>query len=145
MNPVTILLVEDDPAHAALIERNLKRSGFTNDVIKFVNGKQVTDYIFSEGEYAGEKHPKHMLVLLDINMPVMNGAEVLRRLKGNEKTKDIPVIMLTTTDDQTEIDNCYRMGCNAYVVKPVGHAGFTKVIKDLGLFVNILMSPTNGG
>ncbi|MDP6574117.1 MAG: response regulator [Rhodospirillales bacterium] len=144
MNAVTILIVEDEPAHAALIERNLKRSGVVNDIVKFENGKLATDYIFSKGDYTDITHDYSLLILLDINMPVKGGVDVLEELKRNDKTKEIPVIMLTTTDDQTEIDTCYELGCNAYVVKPVEHAKFSEAIKNIGLFVNILAVPTNG-
>ena len=144
MKPVTILIVEDEPAHAALIERNLKRSGILNNIVKLENGKQATDFIFGKGDYADNPHAGSLLVLLDINMPVKGGGEVLKELKRNDKTKDIPVVMLTTTDDQEEIDACYELGCNAYVVKPVEHAKFTEAIKNIGLFLSILSTPTKG-
>lgn len=144
MNPVSILIVEDEPAHATLIERNLKRSGITNNIVKLENGKLATDYIFCQGDYAGNVHDTPLLVLLDINMPVKNGVEVLKELKRDPKTKDIPIVMLTTTGDQMEIDACYEHGCNAYVVKPVGHVEFTEAIKSLGLFLSVMAPPTNG-
>jgi len=94
IEPGTIPLVEDDPGHARLIERNLRRSGVTNALTDLVNGQQAVDYLFSEGEYAGAEPSMPVLVLLDLNMPVLDGYEVLERMKSDERTKRIPVIIL---------------------------------------------------
>src|SRR5689334_1273686 len=102
-----ILLVEDDLGHAELIQRNLKRSGFENQVVHLTDGQQALDYIFCEGTFASRKPNGPMLLLLDIKMPKVDGVEVLRRLKTDSRTEKIPVIVLTTTDDPREIERCY--------------------------------------
>ena len=138
---MTILLAEDDPGHATLVRRNLKRAGVLNDVVWVQNGKEALDYIRSEGAYAGQQRDEGLIVLLDINMPVMDGVEVLRCLKADERTKMIPVMMLTTTDDPREIDRCYALGCSVYVTKPVEYEGFREAVRQLGLFLQFVEVP----
>jgi len=141
---VTILLVEDDPGHARLIEKNLRRSNVANSIVKASDGQQAIDYLFSEGQYKGSKHASPLLVLLDLNMPVLDGFQVLKRMKADERTKRIPVIILTTTDDTREVSRCYELGCSVYVTKPVDYAQFTDAIRKIGLFLSIVSVP-NGG
>ena len=141
---VTILLVEDDPGHARLIEKNLRRSNVANDVVKASDGQQALDYLFGEGEYAGSERPSALLVLLDLNMPVLDGYQVLERMKANEGTRRIPVVVLTTTDDRREVSRCYDLGCNVYVTKPVDYAQFSEAICQLGLFLSVVTVPQGG-
>ena len=141
---VTILLAEDDPGHARLIEKNLRRSNVTNSIVKVSDGQQVIDYLFSTGQYAGSKPASPLLMLLDLNMPVLDGFQVLKRMKADERTKRIPVIILTTTDDTREVSRCYELGCSVYVTKPVDYAQFTDAIRKIGLFLSIVSVP-NGG
>ena len=141
---VTILLVEDDPGHARLIEKNLRRSGITNEIVIAGDGQQALHYLFGEGECAGAERPSRLLVLLDLNMPVVDGFQVLERMKADERTKRIPVIVLTTTDDRREVQRCYELGCNVYVTKPVDYGQFSEAIQKLGLFLSIVTVP-NGG
>ena len=141
---VTILLVEDDAGHARLIEKNLRRSCIGNPVVVLRHGQQALDYLFGEGEYAGETAPSPLLMLLDLNMPVVDGYQVLQRMKGDERTKRIPVIILTTTDDPREVHRCYQLGCNVYVTKPVDYDQFSEAIRKLGLFLSVMAVP-NGG
>ena len=141
LQDTTILLVEDDPGHARLIEKNLRRSNVMNGVIKASNGQQALDYLFSEGQYAGIKRASPLLVLLDLNMPVLDGYQVLKRMKADERTKNIPVIILTTTDDTREVSRCYELGCSVYVTKPVDYEQFTLAIRNLGLFLSIVTVP----
>jgi len=138
---VTILLVEDDPGHARLIEKNLRRSNFMNGIVKASNGQQALDYLFSEGHYAESERASSLLVLLDLNMPVLDGYQVLERMKADERTKNIPVIILTTTDDAREVSRCYDLGCSVYVTKPVEYEQFTKAVRNLGLFLSIVTVP----
>ena len=138
---VTILLVEDDPGHARLIEKNLRRSNITNEIIALSDGQQAIDYLFGEGRYTSARPPSPMLMLLDLNLPVLDGYQVLRRMKGDERTKHIPVVILTTTDDAREVARCYELGCNVYVTKPVNYEQFSKAICDLGLFLSIVAVP----
>ena len=138
---VTILLVEDDPGHARLIEKNLRRSNITNDIVIVTDGQQALDYLFSEGEYAGGEHASPLLVLLDLNLPVLDGYQVLQRMKADDRTKRIPVVILTTTDDAREVSRCYDLGCNVYVTKPVDYAQFSEAIHKLGLFLSVVTVP----
>ena len=135
---VTILLVEDDPGHARLIEKNLRRANITNDIVHVTDGQQAIDYLFSNG------HDLSLLVLLDLNLPVLDGYQVLERMRRDERTKNIPVIILTTTDDTREVARCYELGCNVYVTKPVDYEQFSDAIRKLGLFIAVLMVPTGG-
>lgn len=138
---VTILLVEDDPGHARLIEKNLRRSNITNDIVIITDGQQVLDYLFGKGEYAGGEHASPLLVLLDLNLPVLDGYQVLQRMKADDRTKRIPVVILTTTDDSREVSRCYDLGCNVYVIKPVDYAQFSEAICKLGLFLSVVTVP----
>jgi CheY-like chemotaxis protein len=141
---VTILLAEDDPGHARLIEKNLRRANVTNEIVFATNGQEAIDCLFCEGNYANKKRSSQMLVLLDLNMPVLDGYQVLARLKVDERTKHIPVIILTTTDDPREVKRCYELGCNVYITKPVDYEQFAEAMRKLGLFLLVVMIP-NGG
>jgi len=132
---VVIVLAEDDPGHARLIEKNL-RAVLTNTIVRFANGQEALDYLRRE-EQATQQH----LLLLDLNMPVMDGYQVLSRLKADPRTVLIPVIVLTTTDDPAEIRRCYDLGCNAYVVKSADYEQFTEAMRRLGLFLSIARMP----
>jgi len=138
---VTILLVEDDPGHARLIERNLRRAHITNEIVTLGDGQQALDYLFKEGTYAGATHTLSLLLLLDLNLPQLDGYQVLARLKADARTRHIPVIMLTTVDDPYEIERCYALGCSVYVTKPVEYEQFEEAIRKLGLFLSIVQIP----
>lgn len=132
---VTILLAEDDLGHARLIEKNLRRSNITNDIVHVTDGQQAIDYLFCD-ECASP-----LLVLLDLNMPVLDGYQVLDRIKADESTKHIPVVVLTTTDDAREVSRCYDLGCNVYMTKPVDYPQFSEAIRKLGLFLSVVTVP----
>lgn len=138
---VTILLVEDDAGHARLIEKNLRRAGVANEIIHLDNGQKAVDFLFNEGEYAGQENKVPFLILLDLNMPVLDGYQVLSRIKANDRTRRIPVVMLTTTENPQEISRCYSLGCNIYVTKPVEYDSFSEAIRNLGLFLSIVKVP----
>jgi CheY-like chemotaxis protein len=142
---VTILLVEDDPGHARLIEKNLRRSNVTNDIIKVSDGQQALDYLFDQGQYAGDDCASPLLVLLDLNLPVLDGYQVLERMKADERTRRIPVVILTTTDDRREVSLCYELGCSVYVAKPVDYRQFSEAIRKLGLFLSVVTVPDGKG
>ena len=139
--PETILLVEDDPGHARLIERNLHRAHITNEFVTLSDGQQAVDYLFKEHTYAGATHVMPLLLLLDLNLPGLDGYQVLTRLKADARTRHIPVIILTTTDEPYEIERCYALGCNVFVTKPVEYTQFAEAIRMLGLFVSIVQLP----
>ena len=138
---VTILLVEDDPGHARLIEKNLRRSNINNEIVMLTDGQQAVDYLFAQGQYGGRKRPSPLLVLLDLNMPVLDGYQVLERMKASEETKRIPVVILTTTDDAREVERCYNLGCNVYITKPVDYEQFAEAIRKIGLFLSVVTIP----
>ena len=139
---VTILLVEDDPGHARLIEKNLRRSNITNDIVIVSDGQQALDYLFGEGEYAGEgERASPLLMLLDLNLPVLDGYQVLQRIKADKRTRRIPVIILTTTDNTREVSRCYDLGCSVYVTKPVDYEQFSEAIRKIGLFLSVVTIP----
>ena len=141
---LTILLAEDDDGHASLIHRNLQRAGLANGFHRVKDGQEALDYIFARDEYAGQLPTANVLLLLDINMPRVDGVEVLRQLKGSPATAMIPIIMLTTTDDPREVERCYALGCNVYITKPVDYDGFINAIQQLGLFLQVVRVPRNG-
>lgn len=134
-----IILVDDELAHVTLVERNFRRMGYEKEIIKLDNGQQLLDMIVDKDKnQAGDKFP---LIVLDINMPVKSGIEVLGELKSNVETSYIPIIVLTTSDDPTEIEQCYKLGCNAYITKPVMAEEFKETITSLGIFLNIVSTP----
>lgn len=138
---VSILLVEDDPGHARLIEKNLRRSKINNPLIIINDGAEALDYLLCQGGYAGQTRPSPLLVLLDLNLPGMDGYQVLEQMKNNPETRRIPVIILTTTDDYREVERCYQLGCNVYITKPVDYEQFADAISKLGLFLTIVTIP----
>jgi CheY-like chemotaxis protein len=142
---MTLILAEDDDGHASLVQRNLRRAGFVNEMIHVKDGQEALDYIRAEGSYQERKIADFVLLLLDINMPRVDGVEVLRRIKADPETSKIPVIMLTTTDDPREVERCYELGCSVYLTKPVEYEGFIEAINRLGLFLQVVKVPRNGG
>jgi CheY-like chemotaxis protein len=137
---MTLLLVEDDPGHARLIEKNLRRALVANAIIILDTGQKAVDFLFGQG--ADARLIGNLVVLLDLNLPVLDGYQVLKRMKADTRTKHIPVVILTSTDDDREIAKCYDLGCNVYVAKPVEYDKFCEAIKKLGLFLEIVQVPT---
>jgi len=138
---VTILLVEDDSGHARLIEKNLRRANLSNDLIVASDGALALDFVFRQGVYADRDRTEALLILLDLNLPVLDGYQVLERLKSDDTTKKIPIVILTTTDDPREVARCYELGCNVYVTKPVEYTEFSEAIRQLGLFLAVATIP----
>jgi CheY-like chemotaxis protein len=137
---ISILLVEDNDGHAKLIERNLRKVNLLNPIIRVADGVEALDYLHGQGESNGAP-PIPRLVLLDIDMPRMDGMEVLSRIKNDDRLRRTPVIMLTSTDSQAEIDRCYQSGANGYVSKPVNIANLGEKLHRLGLFLEIVELP----
>ena len=134
-----ILLADDEKGHVDLIIRNLRRSGISNEIVHFDNGQSIIDHL---KDIEKENNPlESYLVLLDIRMPKVDGFDVLKFIKSSEKLKSIPVIMVTTTDDPTEVQRCHELGCNNYVTKPIEYKEFVEAIKRLGLFIQIVKVP----
>jgi len=143
--PMNIVLAEDDDGHATLIQRNLERVGLVNGFTRLKDGQEALDFLLAQGAYAGRPVGDTTLLLLDINMPRVDGTEVLRRLKADERTAGMPVIILTTTDDPREVERCYRLGCSVYITKPVDYQAFIEAIRRLGLFLQVVKVPHGAG
>lgn len=135
MNPITIILVEDDDGHARLVEKNLRRAGVCNPITRCADGASAVQCLF-DGDCAG-----HLLVLLDLNLPDMSGIDILQRLKTDSKLGRTPVVVLTTTDDKIEVQRCYDLGCNVYITKPVDYEHFSNAVQQLGLFLAVVQIP----
>ena len=138
---VVIAMVEDDEGHARLIEKNLRRAGVNNELIPLTDGARAMGFLFGPDGSGIVNKGRPMLILLDLNLPDMSGIDILKRIKENDHLKIVPVVVLTTTDDKTEIQRCYDLGCNVYVTKPVDYEKFANAIKQLGLFVSVIQVP----
>jgi CheY-like chemotaxis protein len=138
---MVILLAEDDEGHALLIRKNISRAGIANQIVHVMDGQQALDYVRREGQFATRPASSPLLVVLDINMPRLDGVEVLKRIKADEGTSRIPVIMLTTTDDPREVARCYESGCSVYITKPVEYEAFVEAVKRLGLLLQVVQIP----
>jgi CheY-like chemotaxis protein len=139
--PLIILLAEDDDGHAQLIQRNLKRAGVANEIVRTRDGQEALDCIHCTGPFANRSPSAPLLVLLDINMPKLDGVSVLKTLRAESATAKVPIIMLTTTDDPREVDRCYELGCSVYITKPVQYEAFVEALKRLGMFLEIIKVP----
>ena len=140
-----IILAEDDTGHANLISRNLKRAGLANGILHFKDGQEVLDFLFRKGDGPHRQSDTAYLLLLDIRMPKVDGVEVLRQIKEDDKLRKMPVIMITTTDDPKEVEKCHIMGCSTYITKPVDYERFVEAIRRLGLFLMVVAVPKIDG
>jgi CheY-like chemotaxis protein len=140
-NEVVILIADDDPGHARLIEKNLTRAGLSNPIQRFADGQQILDFLFCRGSGLHRAPDTPYLLLLDIRMPKVDGVEVLRQVKEDPELRKIPTIMLTTTDDPREVERCHALGCSNYVVKPVDYEKFSEAIRQMGLFISLVQVP----
>jgi len=140
--PVVIVMVEDDEGHARLIERNIRRAGVNNTIMPFTNGTEALNYLLGDDGSGEVSASRSMLVLLDLNLPDMTGVDILARVKSNPHLRRSPVIILTTTDDQKEIQRCYDLGANVYITKPVNYESFANAIRQLGLFLSVMQVPS---
>lgn len=132
---VEILLVEDNLNDAEMAIRALKKNHIVNTLVHLKDGAEALDFIFGTGQYAGrntKNTPK--VILLDLKMPKVDGIDVLRKLKSNENTKCIPVVMLTSSREDPDVRACYELGVNSYIVKPVGFENFSRAIAELGMY-----------
>ena len=136
---VNIVMIEDDEGHARPIEKNIRRAGISNDIRHFTDGGAALAYLFEAPEGPALNGPA--LILLDLNLPDMSGIDILQRIKTNTHTKRLPVVILTTTDDEREIQRCYDLGANVYITKPVEYESFAHAIRQLGLFFSVIQIP----
>jgi two-component system response regulator len=130
-----IILVEDNPSDADLIKRALNKNNVANKILHLKDGQEVIDYLFGEGQWKGRttaNTPK--VILLDLKMPKVSGIEVLKKIKSNDETRSIPVVILTSSKEDPDIKECYKLGVNSYVVKPVGFEEFSSTVAQMGLY-----------
>jgi CheY-like chemotaxis protein len=140
---IEILFAEDSMEDAMLTIRALKKSGFTNKLLHVKDGAEALDFIYCRGIYSERNpnsHPK--LFLLDLKMPKMSGMQVLEQVKGDDALKSIPIVILTSSQEDPDIEKCYSLGANSYIVKPVDSNNFFNAIKELGMYWMILSQPS---
>jgi two-component system, response regulator len=136
---VEILFIEDNPHEAELTIRGLKKHNLVNKLKHIDDGAEALDFIFSKGTYSDrENSPNPKLIILDLKLPKVDGLEILRQLKADEKTRMVPVVVLTSSQEEKDVIESYRLGVNSYIVKPVNFESFGKAVADLGLYWVIL-------
>lgn len=134
-NEVEILIVEDNPNDAEMALRALKKNKLANNVLIVGDGEEALDFVFGKGKYAGRgKNARPRIILLDLKLPKIDGLEVLKEIKSHDETKIIPVIVLTSSKEESDLINSYRLGVNSYIVKPVDFDKFVNAVRDLGLY-----------
>jgi CheY-like chemotaxis protein len=131
---VEILFAEDNPRDAELTIRALKQGGLANALLWVKDGQQAMDFLFRQGEYAGRQDTVPRLVLLDLKMPRVDGIEVLRAIRGDERTKHIPVVIMTSSEEESDVARSYALGVNSYVVKPVDFNAMTELARHAGYY-----------
>lgn len=132
---IEILFVEDSADDAALTIRALKKGGVTNKLLHVIDGAVALDFLYCRGDYASrsdKEYPK--LILLDLKMPKISGVQVLEKIKSDPNLKSIPVVMLTSSNEGPDIEKCFQLGANSYIVKPVDSDNFFKAVKEIGLY-----------
>lgn len=137
-----ILIVEDNPNDALLTSRTLKQSKLANNIVQVGDGQQALDYLFAEGEFRG-RDPLNLpkVILLDIKLPKLDGLQVLARIRSDERTRLVPVVMLTSSKEEKDLVESYKLGVNSYIVKPVEFENFSKSIQQVGLYWLLLNTP----
>lgn len=139
MKEPRILLVEDNPDDELLTLRALKNANILNEVVVVHDGAEALDYLCGTGDHAGRATGEMpQLILLDLKLPKVDGLEVLRRLRADEQTSLLPVVILTSSDEEQDIVESYRLGANSYIRKPVDFAQFTEAVRSLGLYWLVL-------
>jgi len=141
-NVVQVLLVEDNPTDAELTLRALRGKGLRNEFVVARDGQEALDFLFAQGTYAdGGVRNGPNLVLLDLRLPKVDGIEVLEKIKSDERTKAIPVVVLTSSRQEPDIEKCYQLGANSYIVKPVDFDKLVEAVSQLGLYWLLLNEP----
>ena len=141
-HPLEILLVEDNPQDAELTIRALKKRNLANQLIHVKDGQAALDFIFGTGPCEGrDVHAQPKVVLLDLKLPKIDGIEVLRRIRADERTKMLPVVVLTSSCEDRDVIETYQLGTNSYIVKPVDFENFSEAVSNLGLYWLVLNQP----
>lgn len=141
-----ILLIEDNPDDIELTRRALKKQNIVNDIVVIRDGAEALDYLFHRGKYSDlEPERQPAVILLDLKLPKVDGIEILRRIKKNKQTKYIPVVILTSSREEQDIANGYKLGANSYVRKPVDFAQFSEAVRNLGMYWLLLNEPMPKG
>ena len=139
MNEVEVLIVEDNISDAELTIRALKKNHLANKLAHVKDGAEAIDFLFAKGAYESRKDERTpRVILLDLKMPKLNGIEVLKVIKADARTRQIPVVVLTSSKEDPDIEECYRLGVNSYVVKPVEFDAFVKAVSELGMYWMLL-------
>jgi CheY-like chemotaxis protein len=139
--PVSIIMVEDDEGHARLIEKNIRRAGVNNEIVAFTDGSSALAHLLGPDGSGEASAGRQLMILLDLNLPDMSGADILAKIKANMHLRRSPVVVLTTTDDTREIQRCYDLGANVYITKPVNYESFANAVRQLGLFFSVIQVP----
>lgn len=147
MQPTEILIVEDSPLDLEMTLRGFRKAGVANRIHVARDGAEALDFVFGEGSHADRRiEDAPRLILLDLKLPKIDGLEVLARLKGDTRTRHIPVVMLTTSKQQSDLIESYQLGVNSYIVKPVDFESFVQAARDVGLYWLLLNQvPASGG
>jgi len=135
---VEILLVEDNPTDAELTLRALRSNNLANNVVWVKDGAEALDFLNCRGNYANRKNGTPKLILLDLKLPKIDGIEVLREIKTDSKTKMIPVVMLTSSQEERDLVESYRLGVNSYIVKPVDFEKFLETVSKVGFYWSLM-------
>jgi len=142
MNSKLILLVEDNPDDIVLTQRALKKQNITNEVVVAQDGAEALDFLFGTGAYAGrDTTVMPVLVLLDLKLPKTSGLEILRTIRRSSRIRLLPVVVLTTSDEEQDMIDCYNSGCNSYIRKPVDFTRFVEAVRALGQYWVVLNAP----
>lgn len=132
---VEILLVEDNRSDAEMTLRALRKNNIINNIVHLKDGKLALDFLFGKGEYAGrDLRNKPKVILLDLKLPKVMGIEVLKKIREHEATQNIPVVVLTSSKENPDVEQAYLLGVNSYIVKPINMEDFMKVVSDLGFY-----------
>jgi CheY-like chemotaxis protein len=138
---LNLLLVEDDPKDVELTLSALSEYNLANEIVVARDGAEALDYLYRRETFSSRPEGNPVVILLDLKLPRLDGIQVLKQLKSNEQMRLIPVVVLTSSREDRDLEECYKLGVNAYVVKPVHFPEFAKVVKEIGVFWALINEP----